>query len=59
MRIDETNKDWLRARRALQADDALGCVACRGGETLTGTGRGHLAAQRELWAFFQDAVLRE
>ncbi|GAA3322148.1 MULTISPECIES: PadR family transcriptional regulator [Paeniglutamicibacter] len=27
--------------------------------TLTGTGRGHLAAQRELWAFFQDAVLRE
>lgn len=40
MRIDETNKDWLRARRALQADDTLGCVACRGGETLTGTGRG-------------------
>lgn len=27
--------------------------------TLTGTGRGHLAAQRELWAFFQDAVLRD
>ncbi|MHA7243735.1 PadR family transcriptional regulator [Paeniglutamicibacter antarcticus] len=27
--------------------------------TLTGTGRGHLASQRELWAFFQEAVLRE
>jgi PadR family transcriptional regulator PadR len=27
--------------------------------TLTGTGRGHLASQRELWAFFQGSVLRE
>lgn len=27
--------------------------------TLTGTGRGHLAAQRELWSFFQGAVLRD
>lgn len=34
------NGDWDRARRALAADDALGCVACRGERTLTGTGRG-------------------
>ena len=27
--------------------------------TLTGLGRGQLAAQRELWAFFQEAVLRQ
>ena len=27
--------------------------------TLTGTGRGHLAAQRELWSFFKDSVLRQ
>ncbi|MET0978312.1 MAG: PadR family transcriptional regulator [Paeniglutamicibacter terrestris] len=26
--------------------------------TLTGTGRGHLAAQRELWSFFREAVTR-
>lgn len=39
---DETmdNEDWERARRALAADDALGCVACRDGQTLTGSGRG-------------------
>lgn len=34
------NDDWLRAQRELNAHDVLGCVACRGGETLTGTGRG-------------------
>ena len=27
--------------------------------TLTGTGRGHLAAHRELWSFFKDSVLRQ
>lgn len=27
--------------------------------TLTGTGRGHLAAQRELWSFFKDSVLHQ
>lgn len=27
--------------------------------TLTGAGRGHLAAQRELWFFFRDSVLRK
>ncbi|WP_289093764.1 DUF1893 domain-containing protein [uncultured Bifidobacterium sp.] len=32
--------DWMRARRTLKADDALGCVACRGDETLSGAGRG-------------------
>ncbi|KAB7790411.1 DUF1893 domain-containing protein [Bifidobacterium leontopitheci] len=32
--------DLTCARAKLLADDALGCVACRGGETLTGTGRG-------------------
>lgn len=34
------NDDWERARRELRANDALGCVACRGEETLTGSGRG-------------------
>ena len=34
------NDDWLRAQRELSAHDELGCVACRGDETLTGTGRG-------------------
>lgn len=34
------NDDWTRARRELQADETLGCVACRGDRTLTGTGRG-------------------
>ena len=34
------NDDWLRAQRELSAHDELGCVACRGDDTLTGTGRG-------------------
>ncbi len=34
------NGDWQRAQYMLQGDKTLGCVACCGGTTLTGTGRG-------------------
>lgn len=42
LRVTQTalSDDMARARAALQTDSALGVVAVKGGETLTGAGRG-------------------